>query len=167
MYPSINLSWFITRKTLPFTHLNLQVIPKYNSNFFQIFSLQTLVKLTNTIFSFHFNGTTKIIPVNISSHNASDTLSSWFWFRKWSVKKFTISSKLTSSISQPVSTFFRRIWLSRSWTLCKKKSYRLLSIDIYILVTFLDWLCIFDPQTRKSARKERSLRFIPVCNSHL
>ena len=143
------------------------MIPKYSSNFFLFFTANFSQTKKHTVFSFYFNVTTKIIPVNISSHNASDTLSSWFWFRKWSVKKFTISSKLTSSISQPVSTFFRRIWLSRSWTLCKKKNYRLLSIDIYILVTFLYSLCISDLQTRKSARKERSLWFTPVCNSHL
>ena len=97
------------------------MIPKYSSNFFLFFTANFSQTKKHTVFSFYFNVTTKIIPVNISSHNASDTLSSWFWFRKWSVKKFTISSKLTSSISQPVSTFFRRIWLSRSWTLCKKK----------------------------------------------
>ena len=131
------------------------MIPKYSSNFFLFFTANFSQTKKHTVFSFYFNVTTKIIPVNISSHNASDTLSSWFWFRKWSVKKFTISSKLTSSISQPVSTFFRRIWLSRSWTLCKKKKLQTTKYwHLYIGHIFILTLHIWPANKKKCKERE-------------
>ena len=144
------------------------MIPKYDSNFFLISSLQTLVKLRNTQF---LAFTSMLLQKSYLSTSVLTMLLTLLVLDfgsengPWRNLQFLPNWHLPSRNQfLHFSGGYDSLDLERY---VKKKNYRLLSIDTYILVTFLYWLCISDLQTRKSARKERSLWFTPMCNSHL